>query len=354
MLTASKPLKDEPDEYVNGYDINTETEEEKITPEQQEDIAKKIEAVVEKKDKYTLYYFALTDEEKKRLEKYLVNNTFNNWAFRNAIGEDKWIKILDQRLDDILKQVRTTDNSDIFSSLLPYDKYYYALIKKDEIDSGVDATDEIYNIIDTSKYEDIDQLVLQNTLEGYKAREESSNYFLGKSPSDREANEIAWIAEYLFATDIYPKKYGDGNELGLDTDKYIYNASYFGGWDFQDNTYAFEIKTRNKQKYPTPLYYCQKSKIDNIPNKKNKIAIWWGEVPSYKKTIESRTIEKWLFIEMDKNDIGPGKKYHFEDNGFYKDNDIIATYGYQGGLKYNQGVQDQLIFEYKDLTPYTL
>lgn len=350
MFYESAPLKGEPDKNVNGYNltgIGSNDSEEEITPEQQDLIDDRLQSFIdentEKKNENVLFYYILTSEERKDFERNLMYSKFNSYTFYNVLGKG-YLDILRARLDSLLKEVRTADNTKFLQDLTPFDKYYYAILK----DMGEDEETIADILFDTSKpSENIDQLVLQNTLEGYAARTEAGNYFTGTVTTGVKTNEVGWIGEYIFATEVYPKKYGNGNELPINTDKYIYRQTgYFGKWDFSDSTYSFEVKTQNMEKEnPDAKYYCQISKINNIPANVSKIALWWGKSPSPDKTIKDRTIKEWRYIEMDKNDIGPGKKYHFEKNGFYDDTVRIATYSQQAGHSYSATPdEDQIVF----------
>jgi len=137
MFRHSRPLRGRRDRFVNGYNLiggnDTETEtEEEITDAQRVKIDNKISAFLDKKiaerDEKGLFYDVLTPSELDKLDIYLLHSDFNNFAYYNAVGKGS-DNILRSRLDDLLKTVRTSDNTAFLQDLEPFDKYYYAVLK---------------------------------------------------------------------------------------------------------------------------------------------------------------------------------------------------------------------------------
>lgn len=325
-----------------------------ITPEVQAEVSKKIEKAIDYKTnnkKYFLYYSVLTPNEIRALRKQLAYSRFDMWAFRNAFGKDFETEF-QKRLDLLLSKYYEEDNK-YLTTLRPFDKYHYAILREKGL------SEKEIEVIIPKNSENFDELVLLDDNKGYDARTEAGLFFTDGITSTKETNEVGRFAEKQFATKVYPLLYGNGKQLEMTNEKYLYYTTYYEPYDFTEGLYndttVYEIKTQPKVKEINnkALYYCQLSKFDKLTDDMKTLVIFWGKIYSADDVIKNKTpITDWRYIEFKNEDIGKGKRFHFEKQGLFDKKTLIAVYGSQGGHSY--GSDNQVVFEDKHLKKFTV
>jgi hypothetical protein len=274
MLTASKPLKDEPDKFVNGYIIGT------------------------------------------GIRKY------------NEKGEE----IYEDKYED---EDIPTMNSLMNEEQLEEDAYKRASNQYDFDEYDDNEADEYINSIDEDSKDFKDCLLLNNVV-GFYARTKAGKKFNVGRDTDEIKNEVGWINEYYFGYNVKPAHYG-GPPIEPDISKYESQAGYDAPWDFTRSNWSAEIKTSSEysmggNQYPDRLYYVQTSKFKNPPTE--RFSIWWAEIDSYQETLITRSEpSSWKYFETTQTEW---KEYKIvKDKGLYHNNIKIAGYDTkQGGAQY--------------------